>query len=607
MYADANPPGTYYEGYEDPGDGYVDEDDEGEIPIAERELAEDAEWKLIQKNTFTRWANEHLKNKSSSVDDIQYDFADGLRLIDLIESLSGQTFRHVNRKPSFRTQKLENVTMVLRFLEENEGLRLVNIDSTDIVDCRLKLILGLIWTLILHYSITLPLWEGEDYNQGSSGPTPKQRLLSWLNSKLNERPVKNFTTDWNDGTAIGALVDACAPGLCPDWRDWEPKQKLRNATEAMNAAEQWLDVPQLIRPEEMINPRVDEKAMMTYLSQFPSAKLKDGAPLRPRANPASVRAYGPAFFWMEFGFQYLIEVRVDHAVLDEAAKLFSQQRRSRKADSEKKKNIRFRGLAVCACFSRQRFACLLFLLGPRSPAPRTQFKAFAENDTDIDWQLPENHLKENSLEPRGNKVGMPARFTIDASSAGKGSVEVIVLNPKGQREPCDIVPNTDRPNTYSCAYVPTQAGEYRVIIKFATKEIMNSPFKVMVEGAADPSKATASGPGIEPQGNQVGRRTFFNIFTTGAGEGVADCVILDPQGRQDVIKPNITRQSEDNYLVEYTPKMEGLHSVNVFFAGQQIPNSPFGVMVGPRKYKTRSILDRSLIPFHDSYAFTLSI
>lgn len=61
----------------------------------------------------------------------------------------------------------------------------------------------------------------------------------------------------------------------------------------MNAAEQWLDVPQLIRPEEMINPRVDEKAMMTYLSQFPSAKLKAGAPLRPKANPASVRAYGP--------------------------------------------------------------------------------------------------------------------------------------------------------------------------------------------------------------------------------------------------------------------------------------------------------------------------
>lgn len=34
--------------------------DEEEL-AAERELAEDAEWKMIQKNTFTRWCNEHLK------------------------------------------------------------------------------------------------------------------------------------------------------------------------------------------------------------------------------------------------------------------------------------------------------------------------------------------------------------------------------------------------------------------------------------------------------------------------------------------------------------------------------------------------------------------
>lgn len=50
---------------------------------------------------------------------------------------------------------------------------------------------------------------------------------------------------------------------------------------------------QLIQPEEMINPKIDELSMMTYLSQFPNAKLKPGAPLRPRTNPARVRAYGP--------------------------------------------------------------------------------------------------------------------------------------------------------------------------------------------------------------------------------------------------------------------------------------------------------------------------
>ena len=50
---------------------------------------------------------------------------------------------------------------------------------------------------------------------------------------------------------------------------------------------------QLIRPEDMIHPKVDELSMMTYLSQFPNAKLKPGAPLRPRTNAGRVRAYGP--------------------------------------------------------------------------------------------------------------------------------------------------------------------------------------------------------------------------------------------------------------------------------------------------------------------------
>lgn len=85
-------------------------------------------------------------------------------------------------------------------------------DSGDIVDGKLKLILGLIWTLILHYSISMPMWEGEEPQPQEGGPTPKQRLLNWIQGKVPDIPVKNFTTDWNDGKAIGALVDAVAPG-----------------------------------------------------------------------------------------------------------------------------------------------------------------------------------------------------------------------------------------------------------------------------------------------------------------------------------------------------------------------------------------------------------
>lgn len=53
----------------------------------------------------------------------------------------------------------------------------------------------------------------------------------------------------------------------------------------MGLADDWLNIPQLIKPEEMVNPNIDEQSMMTYLSQYPNAKLKQGAPLRPRTNP----------------------------------------------------------------------------------------------------------------------------------------------------------------------------------------------------------------------------------------------------------------------------------------------------------------------------------
>lgn len=84
-------------------------------------------------------------------------------------------------------------------------------DSKAIVDGNLKLILGLIWTLILHYSISMPMWEDED-QEDTRKLTPKQRLLGWIQNKVPQLPITNFHRDWRDGKALGALVDNCAPG-----------------------------------------------------------------------------------------------------------------------------------------------------------------------------------------------------------------------------------------------------------------------------------------------------------------------------------------------------------------------------------------------------------
>ena len=63
--------------------------------------------------------------------------------------------------------------------------------------------------------------------------------------------------------------------------------------------------------------------------------------------------------------------------------------------------------------------------------------------------------------------------------------------------------------------------------------------------------------------------------------GVVDVAILDPQGHKDSVRPVITKKSEELWLVEYTAASDGLHSVNIFFAGKAIPNSPFGVGISP--------------------------
>ncbi|CAF4222788.1 unnamed protein product, partial [Rotaria magnacalcarata] len=73
-------------------------------------------------------------------------------------------------------------------------------------------------------------------------------------------------------------------------------------------------------------------------------------------------------------------------------------------------------------------------------------------------------------------VDTPAKFHVETFAAGKGNVDVIVINPKGQREKCDVDICNDKNQTYDCTYYPTMEGQYKVIVKFAGQEVPKSPF-----------------------------------------------------------------------------------------------------------------------------------
>ena len=73
---------------------------------------------------------------------------------------------------------------------------MTNIGAEDVVDGNRKIILGLIWTLILRFTIN-------DINE--EGMTAKEGLLLWCQRKTacyEEVEVRDFSASWNDGLAL---------------------------------------------------------------------------------------------------------------------------------------------------------------------------------------------------------------------------------------------------------------------------------------------------------------------------------------------------------------------------------------------------------------------
>lgn len=128
------------------------------------------------------------------------DFCDGTHLCALVESLQKRKLKPSwNKRPANQHHYLENATKALKAIED-DGIKLVNIGNVDIINGNLKLILGLIWSLIVRYQI------------GRSKFPPRKLMLAWLQAALPECKVSNLTTDWNSGVLLSALLDYCEPG-----------------------------------------------------------------------------------------------------------------------------------------------------------------------------------------------------------------------------------------------------------------------------------------------------------------------------------------------------------------------------------------------------------
>ncbi|XP_053283007.1 filamin-C isoform X2 [Pleuronectes platessa] len=569
-YGDEQLPPQYYQATD------FGEEEDDEMPATEKDLAEDAPWKKIQQNTFTRWCNEHLKCVNKTVTDLQRDFTDGLKLISLLEVLSQKKmYRKCHIRPNFRQMKLENVSVALEFLER-EHIKLVSIDSKAIVDGNLKLILGLIWTLILHYSISMPMWDDEE-DEESKKLTPKQRLLGWIQNKVPQLPIHNFNRDWRDGKALGALVDNCAPGLCPDWAEWDPNQPVENAREAMQQADDWLGVPQVIAPEEIVDPDVDEHSVMTYLSQFPKSKLKPGAPLKHKQLfPNKAKAHGPG---IEPHGNKVLKPAVFTVETLEAGSgevlVYVEDPEGHKEEAKVKPNKDKTRSYTVTYVPKVEGVHKVKVLFAGQDIDKSPYTVNVAKDLGDAGKV---HARGPGLEATGNVTNKPTYFDIYTAGAGNGDVSVVIVDPQGKKDTVELILENKGDSVFRCTYRPMLEGPHTIHILFAGQEIPKSPYTVNVLEASNPNACRATGRGLQPKGVRVKEVADFKVFTKGAGSGTLNVSVKGPTGAEEQVK--VRDAGNGVYECEYFPLKPGKYTVSITWGGQPIPRSPFEVEVG---------------------------
>eukprot|EP00054_Salpingoeca_dolichothecata_P031713 m.264383 g.264383 ORF g.264383 m.264383 type:complete len:407 (-) comp27777_c0_seq1:167-1387(-) len=240
----------------------------------------DTAWIGIQANTFKNWMNTQLSKVGSKIDNLEEDFKNGVAILQTLEQCSGKSVGKYNKNAKLPVQQVENLNTALDFIKR-EGMKLVNIGAPELQSGNLKLVLGLIWTIIYHYQVSKG-FKNAGQAHGKKGGA-KDMLLEWVRSKIPEYDIKNFKSNWNDGRAICALTNAVGgePALIPNHQEMHPENKVRNAQTGIDTAYENLGIPKLISAADLTNPAVDDLSVVTYVSYFRDAKRKSAAPKPP--------------------------------------------------------------------------------------------------------------------------------------------------------------------------------------------------------------------------------------------------------------------------------------------------------------------------------------
>ncbi|XP_078312685.1 filamin-C-like isoform X3 [Crassostrea virginica] len=518
---------------------------EGHAAMSMRDSSD--RWILIQKNTFTNWVNEQLRvsgiETTEFVTQLETDFETGVKLCQLVESLQGKKIGRIIKKPLNHHQRLENVTIALNAIA-GDNVRLVNIGPEDIVSGNLKLILGLIWHLILRYQI------------GKTKFPTKKLMLAWLQAVIPECSITNFSSDWNSGVALHALIDFCRPGLCPNWRQLSRSDGLNNCKNAMELAKREFDIPLVVRPEDLSSPDLDELSGMTYLSYF----MKPDSPgyyatlnmVRKLLKSGNVNNFTSD--WSDgrllcnlctslgasiAGYPALTGSSIENQELGiQAGKSLGVEPILTAKEMCDPEVDHIGIMAYAAYFSRFKPV--------RSAAEKVVL----------------------NTQPKNCYIGISTSFSvrIEDDDVFTSSVRADLKGPDSN--PPVIFSWDGRIGTAS--FTPVETGVHRLNVYCDNQLIVGCPINIKV--LADRSKVTFS----SIDHCAVGMITELKVNSQYAGQGDVQCEARAPGGRVHNLR---TVYRNGDYIINFNPSEVGVWQVSVHYEGEHISGSPFNIKV----------------------------
>ncbi|KAK7066878.1 hypothetical protein SK128_021491 [Halocaridina rubra] len=188
-----------------------------------------------------------------------------------------------------------------------------------------------------------------------------------------------------------------------------------------------------------------------------------------------------------------------------------------------------------------------------------------------------------------SEVSLPGKV----SDSDIKSLNASIQAPSGLEEPCFL---KKLPNGHlGISFTPREVGEHLVSVKRMGTHIANSPFKITVgeKEVGDASKVKITGDALKE--GKTHQENLFTIDTRDAGYGGLSLSIEGPSKADIQCKDN-----EDGTLtIGYKPTEPGYYIVNLKFADNHVPGSPFTAKVtgeGSNQQTERIKRQREAVP-----------